>query len=176
MLKVGGVCMQFILRPIIVIFIFLFTPMSAFAYSQESESITLDNGQVVEVFYEGASDGYSYEVEFANGHSYFYNLTGNTGTGGGSAELTQEEMELAEEAIDKFEEQYGKAASTSNGSGSLIGLLLIFIGLVGAIFPQAIWFLSIGWRLRDAEPSNLALGVYRFGGIVVTIIGVFALF
>lgn len=168
--------MQLILRPIIVIFIFLFIPVSAFAYSYESESITLDNGQVVEVSYQGTSDGYSYEVEFANGHSYFYNLTGNTGIGGGSAELTQEEMELAEEAIDKFDEQYGKTSSTSNGSGGPIALLLIFIGLVGAIFPEAIWFLSIGWRLRDAEPSNLALGVHRFSGIVITIIGVFALF
>nr|WP_186324875.1 DUF6199 family natural product biosynthesis protein [Paenibacillus bovis] len=47
------------------------------------------------------------------------------------------------------------------------------IGLLGAIFPHAVWHLEIGWKLRDAEPSEFALIANRVGGILVAIIGIF---
>lgn len=60
-----------------------------------------------------------------------------------------------------------------------IGLLLLIVGGVHALFPRFCWFLSIGWKLRDAEPSDLYLGVSRFlgslagiGGLVVLLVSV----
>jgi hypothetical protein len=52
-----------------------------------------------------------------------------------------------------------------------IGLLLLIVGGVHALFPRFCWFLSIGWKLRNAEPSDLYLGVSRFLGSLAGIAG-----
>jgi len=57
-----------------------------------------------------------------------------------------------------------------------LGLLLIPLGVLQAVFPQAFWFINHGWRYKDAEPSELALGLGRAGGVLVAIIGLFLLF
>src|SRR5690606_27510871 len=107
---------------------------------------------------------------------YFYEFSGNMGHGGGSLELTNEEMILAEEAIEKYEQLNGNATATSNSSsGGPIGIILMLIGLLLAVFPYGAWYLEIGWRLKDAEPSDLALIVNRVGGILIGIVGLFIL-
>lgn len=57
-----------------------------------------------------------------------------------------------------------------------MGLLLIPLGVLQAVFPQAFWFINHGWKFKDAEPSELALGLGRAGGVLVAIIGLFLLF
>lgn len=53
---------------------------------------------------------------------------------------------------------------------------LFFIILILSIFtivkPEVAWYLSTGWKLRDAEPSDLALAVNRVSGVVLSIISV----
>lgn len=61
-------------------------------------------------------------------------------------------------------------------TGNPLGLLLIPLGVLQAVFPQAFWFINHGWRYKDAEPSELALGLGRAGGVLVAIIGLFLLF
>ncbi|HIR50701.1 MAG TPA: hypothetical protein IAA53_05370 [Candidatus Avoscillospira avicola] len=56
------------------------------------------------------------------------------------------------------------------------GLLLILLGVVNAAFPRAMWYLSYGWRFKNAEPSDAALLVGRAGGAVVAVAGVICLF
>jgi len=142
--------------------------------AESTEEVTLDSGEVVKVLFEKFSDGYRYEVEFDNGRHYYYQQSGNLGIGGGSFDLTEREKVLAEEAIKKYEQIHGDA-STSNRSGNSVGILIILLGLFGTIFPHAAWFLGIGWRLQDAEPSKLALIVNRMGGILLVIVGFFVL-
>lgn len=55
------------------------------------------------------------------------------------------------------------------------GFLLIVFGALGAAFPYAAWYLSIGWKIEDAEPSEAALAVNRVGGVVAVIIGLIVL-
>ena len=38
----------------------------------------------------------------------------------------------------------------------IFGLLFIVIGLINAISPATGWYLSYGWRYKDAEPSDAA--------------------
>ena len=57
----------------------------------------------------------------------------------------------------------------------LIAIILI-IGLFNCIWPRAAWELTRGWEFKDAEPSELALGLGRAGGVLVAIIGLFLLF
>ncbi|MBD7970585.1 DUF6199 family natural product biosynthesis protein [Paenibacillus gallinarum] len=53
----------------------------------------------------------------------------------------------------------------------VVGCLFIIVGLVAAISPYSAWYLSVGWKFKDAEPSDLALGVERIVGIVLVIAG-----
>ena len=61
-------------------------------------------------------------------------------------------------------------------TGNPLGLLLIPLGILQAVFPQAFWFVNHGWKYRDAEPSELALGLGRVGGVLIDIIGLIMLF
>ncbi|WP_454189863.1 DUF6199 family natural product biosynthesis protein [Paenibacillus sp. Marseille-Q7038] len=53
----------------------------------------------------------------------------------------------------------------------VVGCLFIIVGLIAAISPYSAWYLSVGWKFKDAEPSDLALGVERIVGIVLVIAG-----
>ncbi|WP_181347365.1 DUF6199 family natural product biosynthesis protein [Thalassobacillus sp. CUG 92003] len=166
--------MRLTIQVIVMIFLCLITTINVLADS--SEEVELSNGEIVKVYFEEYSNGYRYEVEFENGQTYFYEQTGNTGSGGGSEELTNKEMDLAEEAIDKYEKLNGDATTSKNiSTGDPFGIVMILFGLLGAIFPHAAWYLEIGWKLRDAEPSELALIVNRVGGILASIVGLFVL-
>lgn len=49
-----------------------------------------------------------------------------------------------------------------------IAFFLLIVGLVHLIFPTASWFLSIGWKIRNAEPSDAYLVLSRIGGGIVS--------
>lgn len=71
-----------------------------------------------------------------------------------------------ESAIDEM-----RPARNSGGGSALLGLLLLAIGAVGTFAPRAAWYLSYGWRFRDAEPSDAALAVQVCGGVVALLAG-----
>lgn len=52
-----------------------------------------------------------------------------------------------------------------------VGFLLLVGGVFSAAFPYAAWYGSIGWKIRDAEPSEAALAMNRVGGVVAVVIG-----
>lgn len=52
-----------------------------------------------------------------------------------------------------------------------VGVLALILGVLFAIWPYLGWYLRLGWRLKDAEPSDLALSVDRILGVVLVIIG-----
>ncbi|WP_340026522.1 DUF6199 family natural product biosynthesis protein [Paenibacillus sp. FSL K6-1096] len=53
----------------------------------------------------------------------------------------------------------------------LIGFIIVAIGLVIAVWPKAAWYLRLGWRFKNAEPSGLALGAERVTGVILVIAG-----
>lgn len=55
-------------------------------------------------------------------------------------------------------------------------VLFLVIGILGVAFPRALWKLEIGWLVKNGEPSGFALGLYRFGGVLVIILAVILLF
>lgn len=58
----------------------------------------------------------------------------------------------------------------------VFALMITAFGIINVFYPYAGWYLSIGWRLKDAEPSNAALAVQRFSGVAGAAIGVVILF
>lgn len=58
----------------------------------------------------------------------------------------------------------------------LLGLVLMLIGIVGVVSPQTLWYVSHGWRYKDAEPSEAVLFFNRVGGVIAIIIAAVSLF
>lgn len=58
----------------------------------------------------------------------------------------------------------------------LIGLVVIVVGVISVISPETGWYLSHGWRYKDAEPSEAALFFARLGGVVGIIVGLIFMF
>lgn len=57
-----------------------------------------------------------------------------------------------------------------------IALIFIAMGILNVIKPRTGWYLSIGWKFKNAEPSDLALGMQVLGGIIAIIIGIVLMF
>lgn len=51
-----------------------------------------------------------------------------------------------------------------------VGALIFLSALVSVIWPYAGWYISIGWKFKDAEPSEAALLMQRIMGIVVMLV------
>jgi hypothetical protein len=59
----------------------------------------------------------------------------------------------------------------------LMGVFLIIMGVLMMIKPSLIWLITESWKSDDgAEPSNLYIRSTRFGGIMMTLAGVGAVF
>ena len=50
-------------------------------------------------------------------------------------------------------------------------VLIVGLGILGAVVPQIAWLLLIGWLLKDAEPGKYTLIIFRFLGIILLLIG-----
>ncbi len=56
----------------------------------------------------------------------------------------------------------------------LIGSIL---GLFSLLLPEAAWYLHIGWKIKDAEPSDAAIIMERIGGgILVALVILYIIF
>ena len=65
-----------------------------------------------------------------------------------------------------------KTSTKSDDKDPIMIMLLIVIGLFNVISPYSSWYLSSGWKYKDAEPSEEALGIARFGGVAALVIAV----
>ena len=53
-----------------------------------------------------------------------------------------------------------------------IALIVFLFSMISIFSPRTSWYLSTGWRFKDAEPSDLALSLNRFIGVVTAIISI----
>lgn len=126
-----------------------------------------------------SSSGYS--IEYPDGSSYNYSRSGNgTGFGTWSGSLygdtawPEDRGYLSEDVVLML-----LGADTDGKDGGIpfvFSLLLIGIGLWGLLAPHSAWYLSHGWRYKNAEPSDLALALERIGGGIAIIIGILTIF
>ncbi len=49
-------------------------------------------------------------------------------------------------------------------------VFLLVIGGINTVWPQAVWYLDVGWKVKDAEPSEAALTSERVVGVGILII------
>ncbi|WP_096154010.1 DUF6199 family natural product biosynthesis protein [Bacillus sp. FJAT-45066] len=173
---------------IVLLFIFLFIPITAVAES-DSRVVVID-GQEFTVTASVSSIGYGYTVLAPDGTKYSYNcntvgtnMSTCSGKFIGENDFTMEEdrimMERMDKAISEYELTYGvprEEKSKSSSGNFFTGLLAIAVGAFLTFAPRSAWYLEIGWKLKDSEPSEAAILMNVFGGIILGIVGIVMMF
>lgn len=54
----------------------------------------------------------------------------------------------------------------------IVPYLFIGIGLLNLLFPRTAWFWNVGWKFKNAEPSEAALLMGRIGGFLAIGVGI----
>jgi len=149
-------------------------------YADKSRTFTVD-GEKITIHHEGDR----YWVNFENGTvTWTYSGSDNVNSikRSTSGELDERQIDDAKEALESYrtvEEALGGGGEDrddSIGFEQVFGsLFLIGVGLLGVFAPYAAWWLEIGWKLDESEPSELAIIVNRIGGMIMTIVGLFVL-
>lgn len=111
---------------------------------------------------------------------YVYTQTAVNGGIGFPADYDAAERE-SKGYVDGFSLHWGLETAMDNARGALrsggspnllLALLLLALGAWNLFAPRSSWQLSHGWRYKNAEPSDLALTLYRLGGILLIFAGV----
>ncbi|GGP10701.1 DUF6199 family natural product biosynthesis protein [Oceanobacillus neutriphilus] len=53
---------------------------------------------------------------------------------------------------------------------TIVLIILIIYGLISIFSPRTAWWLSLGWQLKNSEPSHAALIANRVGGVFMVIV------
>ena len=125
----------------------------------------------------GSSSGYSIKITYPDGSTYWWNThnSGNLVTGGGGWSDDYDEKRYVDgrTLCDVLEEDVPKEKNPKN---IFLILLLFVVGIFNTVTPHTAWYLEYGWRYKNVEPSDLALGLNRFGGVVALIAAVIMIF
>ena len=142
-------------------------------YTVDTENGTVSDGQYLYTYVvSGSSSRYVTIITYPNGAQYSWTQSSNGGSGGWGDDYDPVTYTDGGILLDVL----SASAPKEYNSNPLLGLLLIALGAWYAFAPYSAWFFSYGWRYKDAEPSDAALGISRIVGIAVIIFGVFTLF
>ena len=121
----------------------------------------------------GNTGNHTIEITYPNGSVYRSTNQGGVGlgfgTGGLSADYENSHYADGHELHSVLEKSIPRRTI---GNKVILIILLLLIGVFNTLYPQAAWYLEYGWRYENAEPSSLALGLNRFGGITAIIVAV----
>ena len=124
-----------------------------------------------------SSGGYIINITYPDGSTYWWRAqrSGNvtTGAGGWSDDYDADRYADGQTLCDVIEE---KIPQTSGNANVFLIFILIAVGIFNTVWPRAAWYLEYGWRYKNAEPSDLVLGLNRFGGIIAILVAVIMAF
>lgn len=63
-----------------------------------------------------------------------------------------------------------------NYTDIVISMLIFGTGVFCALCPKTAWYLERGWKYKNVEPSDLALGINRVLGVIFIVFSVVSLF
>lgn len=126
---------------------------------------------------DGDSGGYSIEITYPDGSAYWWdrtkNSTGGFGHGGWSNDYDENRYVSGDTLCDILEVAVPEKKEPKN---VLLILLLLAIGIFNTVSPHTAWYLENGWRFKNAEPSDLALGMTRLAGIILIAAAIITIF
>jgi len=140
-------------------------------YTIDEESSTISDGEHTYHYkVNGSGSSVNYHITYPNGSTYYWSWSGNMGHGGWSDDYDETRYTDGRTLMNVLEKQMPRESEPKN---ILLIIILLIVGIFNAAAPQAAWYLSDGWRFKDAEPSEAALDWGRFIGIVLIVIAVF---
>ena len=140
-------------------------------FTVDPEAHTITDGKDVYIYKVTAN---STTITYPDGRyfTWTYNEHGATGTGNRLENGNVSNRVLVSIA----EEAAPRKASGKSHATVLATVIVALFGVIAAVFPKASWYLSYGWRFKNAEPSEAALILARVSGILVAVVSVFLLF
>lgn len=151
-------------------------------YTIDTQSRTISDGTYT-YGYEYAASGSRVSFTYPDGNVYSAGIqsANSSGAGGLSAGSVSADHDYSSGYTDPLSLCYALASTrepkgaASSGANPLLALLLCGVGIFNLAAPKASWYLSYGWRFKDAEPSDAAITLSRIGGGIAVVIGVIML-
>ena len=141
-------------------------------YTVDREAGTITHGEDVYTYAVTGSGSPRITITYPNGATYFWQWSGSAGHGGWSDDYDPERYADGDTLMELVNFQPPRESS----GNPLLGLLVIAAGIFNLAVPRTAWYLSYGWRYRNAEPSDAALVLGRVGGGAAVLIGLALLF
>ena len=123
--------------------------------------------------YRVTSSGNRTTILYPNGGTYSWQEIGGYGTGSTTMDLS---VSPYADPMTLLSVINARSSHSERGGHVGLGLVLLLLAVCMAVWPRAFWYLHTGWRFKDAEPSDLALGLNRTVGIILGIVGIIFLF
>lgn len=124
----------------------------------------------------GADTRVTTRITYPNGNVYYWTEGGSISTGGWSEGYNVSQYADGFTLINVLEQADPTPQKRERSGNPLIGFICILIGALNLAFPQVGWYLRYGWHFKDAEPSDLAIGLARLGGGAAIVIGIILMF
>lgn len=138
-----------------------------------SKGTVSDGTHIYKYKINGSSSDYTVYITYPNGSQYWR-----------SARSEDDAMSYSEGWSESYDEKRyidgaiicnvleGEVPKDNNPLIIILSVILLGVGVFYIVTPQTLWYLEYGWRYKDAEPSDLAIGWNRFAGIVLIIVAV----
>jgi hypothetical protein len=148
-----------------------------YTFSRDNQVITLtvnpetrtilDGTDVYDYVAEKHGSITSYVITYPNGATYHWTATEHGGAGGWSDDYDETAYISGNILVFAIEEGMPRE---KQGNPAL-GLLIVLLGGIHALFPKIPIYIKYGWRFENAQPSEAYLLVTRIGGILAVIAG-----
>ena len=128
--------------------------------------------------YDTSGSSYGVTFTYPDGETYRCTQNGSTSSGAafssGSASLDFDFDKYPDGmTLDRVLKRSPAAKHEEKSTKSWgIILFLLFVGGINTACPQLTWYLDVGWKVKDGEPSEAALGWSRTVGVVLLIVAV----
>lgn len=119
--------------------------------------------------YDTSGSSYSVTFTYPDGETYKWS---DNGTGSTSPDFDFDKYPdgmTLKRVLEQSPSAKSEEKSTKNWG---IILFLLFVGGINTACPQLTWYLDVGWKVKDGEPSEAALGWSRTVGVVLLIVAV----
>lgn len=119
--------------------------------------------------FSGNKSSYDVNITYPDGSTYWFHMSGGAGHGGWSDDYDEDRYVDGDTLSDVLLE---KAPKEVNSGNWLAALIIAIVGIFNIVSPYSAWYLEYGWRYKNAEPSDIALGLNRVVGVIAVVAAV----